>query len=84
MIAPEVSDDLLPLEMLHANEVGQVVELLGNEAQVHRLAEIGLRIGAQVRMVRPGSPCLLAIDGKRLSVRLNLDLIVLVTSSPAQ
>jgi ferrous iron transport protein A len=71
----------LPLELLKSNEEASIVELCGNEPQVHRLAEMGLRVGATVRMVRPGSPCLLAIDGKRLSLRLGEGIEVLVALS---
>ncbi len=81
MIAPGIQEDVLPLELLKANEEASIVELIGDEAQVHRLAEMGLRVGANIRMVRPGAPCLLAIDGKRLSLRLNHDLDVLVATA---
>ena len=78
MIAPGIPETLLPIDLLQANEEASIVELLGDAKQIHRLAEMGLRIGAAIRMVRPGAPCLLAIDGKRLSVRLNGDVDVLV------
>ncbi len=81
MIARGTTANLLPIDLLHANEQANVVEFQGNESQIHRLAEIGLRIGASVRMIRPGSPCLLAIDGKRLSIRLSGDVEVLVSAS---
>ncbi len=81
MIAPGIQEDVLPLELLHANEEASIVELIGDESQIHRLAEMGLRIGANIRMISPGAPCLLAIDGKRLSLRLNENLEVLVTAS---
>lgn len=80
MIAPGIQEDILPLELLKANEEASIVELIGDDAQIHRLAEMGLRIGANIRMVRPGAPCLLAIDGKRLSLRLSSDLDVLVAT----
>lgn len=81
MIAPGFPEVLLPLDHLRANEEASVVELHGDESQIHRLAEMGLRIGAAVRMVRPGAPFLLAVDGKRLSMRLNHDVEVLVTAA---
>jgi ferrous iron transport protein A len=78
MIASRMTETLLPLDLLKSNEEASIVELCGDEPQVHRLAEMGLRVGATIRMVRPGAPCLLAIDGKRLSLRLNDGLEVLV------
>ena len=80
MLAPEQYDAPLPLELLRANEEARIVELLGDASQVHRLAEMGLRVGADVRMVRPGSPCVLALGNKRLSLRL-CGVDVLVASS---
>lgn len=80
MIARGFQEVVLPLDLLQANEEASVVELIGDEAQIHRLAEMGLRVGANIRMVRPGAPCLLALDGKRLSLRLAHDLEVLVAA----
>ncbi len=82
MIAPGLQEELLPLELLKANEEASVVELVGDESLVHRLAEMGLRVGSSIRMLRPGAPCLLAIDGKRLSLRLSENLDVLVATTP--
>lgn len=83
MIAPSCPQMVLPIEQLKADEQASIVEMTGQDREVHRLAEIGLRVGASVRMVRPGTPCLLAIDGKRLSVRLNGSVDVLVSASTA-
>jgi Fe2+ transport system protein FeoA len=79
MIAPGTPETVLPLDLLKSNEEASVVELCGDASLVHRLAEMGLRVGAMVRMVKPGAPCLLALDGKRLSLRLNEGLQVLVS-----
>ncbi|QDV27279.1 FeoA family protein [Aureliella helgolandensis] len=81
MFAPEIHNTVLPIDFLRANESAKVVELLGDEGQVHRLSEMGLRVGALIRMVRPGAPFLLALDGKRLSVRLTDGLQVLVATA---
>lgn len=81
MIAPGIQEAILPLEFLQANEEASVVELCGDECQIHRLAEMGLRIGASIRMVKPGSPCLLALGGKRLSIRLGGCIAVLVSAA---
>ena len=83
MIARGTAEEILPLDLLQAGEEASIVELIGNESQVHRLAEMGLRVGANIRMVRPGTPCLLALDGKRLSIRLAQDLEVLVAAAAA-
>ncbi len=83
MIATGTPETVLPLELLKSNEEGSIVELCGNAPVVHRLAEMGLRVGAMIRMVKPGAPCLLALDGKRLSLRMNDDLQVLVSVAQA-
>jgi Fe2+ transport system protein FeoA len=33
------------------------------------LAELGIRHGSQVQVLQPGSPCLLSVEGCRLSLR---------------
>jgi ferrous iron transport protein A len=66
------------LEFLAAGEQGVIRELDGSPEFVHRLEEMGLRTGAQVRMVRPGSPCILAVDNHRFSLRIDDAATVLV------
>ncbi len=48
MIAAGTPQVLLPIDYLKANQKASIVELNGDESQVHRLAELGLRIGAVV------------------------------------
>lgn len=69
---------VVPLELLQAGEQGRICDLTGSPAFVHRLQEMGLREGAQVEMVRPGSPCILAVDHQRFSLRLDEAATVLV------
>jgi ferrous iron transport protein A len=73
---------LVPLELLQVGECGRIRELQGNPEFVHRLQEMGLREGAAVEMVRPGSPCILAVDHHRFSVRLDESATVLVEVQP--
>lgn len=60
---------LLPLEMLSAGEWGEVQAVTGEAVWVGRLAELGIRGGTQVQVLQAGSPCLLNVDGCRLSLR---------------
>lgn len=76
----EQNQDVFPLALLQCGQEGQVVEVLGSDARVHQLAEVGIRKGCVIRMIRPGHPCVLSIDGRRLSVRLHQDVDVLVGS----
>ena len=78
MIASGISETILPLDQLRINEVGEVVEIVGNASEVHRLSEMGLHHGTRIRVVRRGTPCLLALDGKRLSLRLGGDVDIFV------
>ncbi len=87
MIAPAFntqafrSGEVVPLDMLRADEQAAIVEMVGDPRQIHRLEEMGLREGSSVRMVRPGSPCLLAIDSRRVSLRLDEATDILVKIS---
>ena len=49
MIARGTAEEILPLDLLQAGEEASIVELIGNESQVHRLAEMGLRVGHYYR-----------------------------------
>lgn len=60
---------VVPLEFLKPGESGRICEIDGQHELVTRLAEMGLRQGVPVRMVRPGSPCIVAIENHRMSFR---------------
>lgn len=70
--------DLLPLELLRHGESADVAELHGEPAWVGRLAEMGVRPGARLRVLQPGSPCLLQLGETRLSLRADWAMQVLV------
>ena len=59
----------LPLEWLHCGEWAEVAEVTGEPSWVSRLAELGIRVGCRLQMLRAGSPCLVLIEGCRLSLR---------------
>lgn len=69
---------VIPLELLQESERGRVLELVAPDAERNRLQELGLREGATVRLVKRGEPCILAIDGQRLSFRADAGTLVLV------
>lgn len=64
--------------MLKRFETAEVVELLGEDCCIHRLEEIGIRSGAKICMLSPGTPCILAMDGRRISLRVDCDTEILV------
>ncbi|WP_158633428.1 FeoA family protein [Tautonia sociabilis] len=66
---PSTEAELIPLTLLRPGQVARVDQVLGGGALVHRLREMGLRRGAEVEMIRPGSPCILRLDGHKLGVR---------------
>ena len=68
----------LPIECLAVGEQGRIVELSGERDAVCRLAEMGFQQGTLVQMVRPGRPCILAINNHRLSFRGEDSAMVLV------
>lgn len=65
----EIGEEMVPLSLLRAGQCGRVGEVMGNVELVHRLREMGLYHGATVRMIRPGSPCIIGLDGQRLGFR---------------
>ena len=69
---------VVPLEMMTTGEQGRVHTLDGAPELVCRLEEMGLREGTAVQMVRSGSPCILAVNDHRLSLRFDNKATVLV------
>ena len=72
MIAP------VPLQLLDAGQIAAVTDIVGHRDTVHRLHELGLRRGAEVEMIQPGSPCIVRLEGNRLCLRADELLNVLV------
>ena len=70
--------ELLPLEMLDRDAWADVADVGGEPCWVNRLAELGLRIGCRLRVLQPGSPCLLQVGDCRLCVRGEMAAQILV------
>jgi ferrous iron transport protein A len=71
-------DKLLPLDLLNPGEWADVAEVTGEPSWVCRMAELGVRIGCRLCMLRTGSPCLLQVGGSRLCLRGHCGLQILV------
>ena len=61
--------DRLPLDLLNDGDLAEILEVDGEHAFVARAAEMGLREGVCVQMLRNGSPCLLDVNGARICLR---------------
>ena len=77
-------EPLLPLEMLAPGDWADVSEVTGQPAWVCRMAELGIRPGCRIQILRGGSPCLLLVGGSRLSVRGDQAMQILVRPVPAR
>jgi ferrous iron transport protein A len=62
---------LVPLELMATGESGIVRDVEGTPEVVVRLREMGLREGAEIRMIKTGSPCLLAVNDQRFLFRID-------------
>jgi Fe2+ transport system protein FeoA len=71
----------IPLHLLAPGASGLISAVYGDAQHVHRLHELGFREGARVRMVRPGKPCIVHLEGSRLCIRSDDTLSVLVAPS---
>lgn len=65
----ETTGMVIPIALLPAGHSARIDQLVGAPEQVHRLEEMGLRRGAAVVMVQPGSPCIIGLAGSRLCFR---------------
>ena len=68
----------LPLDVLAEGESARVVDVCGACDCCNRLSEMGLRVGVTVRMVKAGTPCILAMGEQRLCFRPDDDCSVIV------
>lgn len=74
---------LLPLSLLTAGEMARIGTVTGAADHVRRLGEMGLRGGARVEMVRPGSPCIIRLGGQKLCFRCDEVTTILVRPESA-
>jgi Fe2+ transport system protein FeoA len=70
--------NLLPLQLLPSGHRARIDQLLGRADDVHRLQELGMRVGSHVEMLQAGSPCIVKLDGARLAYRDDEGCSVLV------
>jgi ferrous iron transport protein A len=73
-----VSPILLPLDLLQPGDWADVAEVTGEPVWVGRMAELGVRPGSRLRVLRGGSPCMLEVGGSRLSLRGDWTVQILV------
>jgi ferrous iron transport protein A len=71
-------DGSLPLELVRAGEWAEVADVWGDPSWVGRMAELGIRTGCRLRVLRGGQPCLLDVNGCRLCLRVEADAQILV------
>lgn len=45
---------------------------------VKRLCDLGLSVGAEVRMIRPGGPCIIDISGKSIGLGVSYQKEILI------
>lgn len=83
MISFPPNSAILPLHVLRSNERARIVDLFGDSSTLHRLSEMGVSVGTELQMISPGSPCIVALSGKRLSLRLEAGTEILVEVSSA-
>lgn len=70
--------DTLPLQMLAAGQRARIDQLVGRPDDVHRLQELGMRVGAAVEMLQSGATCIVKLAGSRLAFRDHDGFCVLV------
>ena len=69
---------LVPLHRLPSGDRARVMQILGCPEQVQRFKEMGIRDGAEIQMVRSGTPCIIRTEMQTLCIRGSELLNVLV------
>lgn len=75
--------DWIPLHMLPTGQMARVRQVFGGPEHVHRLEELGLRGGAEIEMITPGSTCIIKLRGQKLCFRADELVKVLVQPGAA-
>jgi ferrous iron transport protein A len=70
--------EILPLHLLPTGQSARIDQLVGGTDEVHRLQELGMRIGTDVEMLQRGTPCIIRLNGARLAFRQHDNCRVLV------
>jgi ferrous iron transport protein A len=73
---------LLPLELVRNGEWAEIEDIKGEPTWISRMAELGVRVGSRLQMLRQGRPCLLRIGTSRLSLRDESGMRILVRPLP--
>lgn len=61
--------DCIPLNLLAAGQCARIDQLVGRPEEIHRLEELGMRVGTSVEMVQSGATCIVMLAGTRLAFR---------------
>lgn len=68
------------LTNLKTGDVGVIQRIASQDAPSKRLADMGFVHGARLELVRPGSPCIVRLDGARVGLgkshQANIELSV--------
>jgi len=83
IIGQNENSEGISLMALSPGQTGCICEIMGDSALVHRLREMGLCCGAEVKMIRPGSPCIIGLGRQRIGIRCEELASVVVKLSAA-
>jgi len=72
--------DWIPLQMMPTGQSARVQHVFGAPDEVRRFGELGLRGGAEIEMVRTGTPCIIRLATREICFRSD-DVKVLVQMS---
>jgi len=68
----------IPLSMVRSGTLCRISQVVGGCEDVKRMAELGLRDGAEVELVQGGSPCIVRVGHSKLCFRQSDILNILV------
>ena len=61
--------ELVPLSLLQPGQQAWIDQVVGRADEVHRLEELGMRVGSAIEVVQAGSPCIVRLGGAKLCFR---------------
>ena len=60
---------IMQLQDLAQGTSAKIIDLIGSSRDISQLFDIGVRIGANVRMLRKDTPCVIRVAGARICLR---------------
>ena len=68
----------IPITHLKTGQFAQIIQVDGYSNYVHRLREMGICKGTEIKIFQSGNPCIVCIEGNKICIGFNNHSNILV------